>query len=137
MRFPQAADFTSILPKVVCRIAIHEPMNSNINRISLRTLGASLLLGSALAANANTIVNFQVDMSTAGIDPNTQTVQVRGNFEGWGGGPVALTNNPLGANPYLFTGTTNMPQNGIVIAYKYVIMPGAAVECSHNRLLTL
>jgi hypothetical protein len=98
---------------------------------------SAVLMGTTLAARANTIVNFQVDMSTAGIDPNTQTVEVRGNFEGWGGAPVALTNNPGGVNPYLFTGTTNLPQNGIVIAYKYVIQPGATFEGSHNRLLTL
>lgn len=106
-----------------------------MNCKSLPALGA-VLLGATLAANANTIINFQVDMSTSGIDPNTQTVEVRGNFEGWGGGPVVLTNNPGGVNPYLFTGTTNFPQNGIVIAYKYVIQPGA-YESSHNRLLTL
>jgi hypothetical protein len=113
-------------------------MNSKTNSRSLLALGAGVLLGTALAANANTIINFQVDMSTApGFDTNSQTVEVRGNFEGWGAGPVALTNNPGGVNPYLFTGTTNFPQNSIVIAYKYVIQPGAAFEGSHNRLLRL
>jgi len=70
-----------------------------INR-SKRAICAALLLGTAVTASASTLVTFQVDMTQAVtdavFDPNTQTVEVRGNFEGWGAAPFALTNNPTG-----------------------------------------
>ena len=105
-------------------------------------LGAGLLLCGAISASADSIVTFQVDMTAQNIlgnfDPATQSMQVRGNFGGWDAAPLALTNNPTGANPYLYTGTTNLPLNGSVIAFKYVIMAGSTYEPnSHNRLLTL
>ncbi|HWX20374.1 MAG TPA: hypothetical protein VN578_10790 [Candidatus Binatia bacterium] len=105
-------------------------------------LSAGLFLGSVAGATAaSSIVTFQVDMSVAitnlAFDPLTQSVQVRGNFEGWGAHPVALTNNPLGTTPGLYTGTTNLPLNGSVIAFKYVIMTNVTFETSHNRNQTL
>jgi len=109
-----------------------------------RQLGAAVLLGSALGASANVLVTFQVDMSNAAFDPNTQTVAARGSFNGWSG-PFALTNNPNGANPSLWSGTTNLPSgNGSVVAYKYTIEqpPNTTYENvaeggGHNRLITL
>ncbi len=118
-------------------------MNSKIYHNTLRSaLGAGLFFCAAVAASANTFVTFQVDMSVAStngtFDPNTQTVVVRGNFESWSsGGQVALTNNPGGANPNLWTGTTNMPLNSYVASFKYVTEPGDGYESSHNRNLTL
>jgi hypothetical protein len=98
---------------------------------------ASLLIGSAMAASANTLVTFQVDMSTAAFAPASQTVEVRGNFNNWGMPPFALTNNPSGLNTNLWSGTANLPLNGSVIAFRYVIQPGGQYEYSHNRLALL
>jgi hypothetical protein len=112
-------------------------------RINAKQCGiwAALLLGTVVTASASTLVTFQVDMSqavaSATFDPLTQTVDVRGSFGGWDTHPFALTNNPSGANTNLWTGTTNIPQNGIVIDFKYVIQPGNAYEGSHNRVLAL
>lgn len=111
-------------------------------RINAKKYGTwTALLLTAMTASATTLVTFQVDMSQAvassSFDPNTQTVDVRGNFGGWDAFPFALTNNPGGANPNLYTGTTNLPQNGSVIAFKYVTQPGNGYEGSHNRLITL
>jgi len=99
---------------------------------------AGLLLCSVAVASANTLVTFQVDMSTAGIDPNTQTVSAHGSFNSWGAG-FALTNNPSGAKPYLYTGTANVAANGTVMEYKYVIDPGTweSIPKGNNRLATL
>jgi hypothetical protein len=105
---------------------------------------AGLSLCSAVVASANTVVTFQVDMSVAvanaPFDAATQTVAVHGTFNNWAAFP--LTNNPSGANPHLWTGTTNLPTNGIVVGYKYTIEPGAIYEGvaaagGHNRLITL
>src|SRR5271156_2086954 len=85
-----------------------------------------LALGAVLAASANTVVTFQVDMSNASFDPNSQTVSARGSFNGWNS--FALTNNPLGPNPTVWSGTTNLPLNGSVMQYKYTIEPGATYE---------
>ncbi len=96
------------------------------------------MLCSAAAAAGNTLVTFQVDMSTAFFDPATQTVSAHGSFNGWGAG-VALTNNPNGANPNLWTGAVNAPTNGIVVEYKYVIDPNGweTIPKGNNRLATL
>jgi hypothetical protein len=99
----------------------------------------ALLLCSAALASANTLVTFQVDMSAAPFDPSTQTVSAHGSFNSWGAA-VPLTNNPAGSNPTLWTGTVNVPTNGIVIEYKYVIDPVGTWESipkGNNRLATL
>ena len=102
-------------------------------------LWAGLLLCSAVVASANTLVTFQVDMSTAAFDPGSQTVSAHGSFNGWGAG-IPLTNNPSGSNPSLWTGTTTVPTNGIVMQYKYVIDPAGTWESipkGNNRLANL
>jgi hypothetical protein len=38
------------------------------------------LICSAVVASANSLVTFQVDMSTATFDPSTQTVSAHGDF---------------------------------------------------------
>ncbi len=100
-------------------------------------VAAGLLLCAAISASAaGTIINFQVDMSAAAtngtFNPVTQGMATRGSFSGWTT-PILLTNNPLGANPLLYTGSTN------VIAYKYTIEPGPTYEntATHNRLIDL
>jgi hypothetical protein len=110
-----------------------------MNSQSLRVVfGSGLLLCSVAVASANSLVTFQVDMSNAAFDPGTQTVTVRGNFNGWGT-PSAflLTNNPSGPTPGIWSGTADIAQNSNVIAFKYVIEPGTQYESSHNRLLAL
>lgn len=111
-----------------------------ISKRLLRGLAMGLSLGVALTAGANSIVTFQVDMSTATFDPGTQTVAVHGSFNGWAAFP--LTNNPSGPNPLVYSGTTNLPFNGTVQQFKYTIEPGAAYETTRlggtrNRLFTL
>jgi hypothetical protein len=102
----------------------------------------ALLFCAAISASATSTINFQVDMSVAAtngtFDPNTQTMATRGSFNGWTT-PILLTNNPSGPNPRLYTGSTNVPDNGIVIAYKYTIEPTTTYEntATHNRLLDL
>ena len=101
-------------------------------------LWAGLLLCSAVVASANTLVTFQVDMSTASFDPATQTVSAHGPFNAWGA--FALTNNPSGPNPSLWTGTADVAANGTVLEYKYVIDPAGTWESipkGNNRLASL
>jgi hypothetical protein len=111
------------------------------NKTKQYGLWAGLLLCPAVVASANTIVTFQVDMSNAGIDPNTETVSARGSFIGWGTG-IALTNNPGGASPYLYSGTADVAANGSVMEYKYVSssLPNSGWETipkGANRLINL
>ncbi|HZM03259.1 MAG TPA: hypothetical protein VFC44_09560 [Candidatus Saccharimonadales bacterium] len=93
---------------------------------------AGILLGSAMLASADTVVTFQVDMSaqiTAGtFVPGTDTVSAHGTFNGWGAG-ISLTNNPVAANPHLYTGITDdtSETNGAVMIFKYVL-DGSAYE---------
>ena len=101
---------------------------------------AGVALCAASFANANTIVTFRVDMSNAGIDPNTETVSAHGSFNGWGA--FNLTNNPSGAEPYVYSGTADVAANGSVMEYKYVSssLPNSGYETipkGANRLVTL
>jgi hypothetical protein len=100
---------------------------------------AGLLLCSPALASANTLVSFQVDLSTATaiFDPTTQTVSAHGTFNAWAAFP--LTNNPAGPNPSLWTGTADVSTNGTVMEYKYVINPGTyeSIPKGNNRLATL
>ena len=108
------------------------------------SLAFGILLCTALAGRADSVVTFQVDMTHAIVDatfnPLTQTMAARGSFNNWGAFP--LTNNPTGPNPALYTGTTNVAGNSTVMSYKYTIEPGTVYETirsagSHNRLITL
>jgi hypothetical protein len=108
-------------------------------------LCAALLASSVVASRANSLVTFNVDMTAAianaQFDPATMTMAVSGSFNGWTS-PVALTNNPLGTTPAVYSQTVNIPDNGSVVSYKYTIEPGATYESvrlggSHNRLITL
>src|ERR1051325_8560287 len=108
-------------------------------------LCAALLASSAASSLANTLVTFNVDMTAAianaQFDPGTMTMAVRGSFNGWSG-PIALTNNALGATPAVYSQTVNIATNGTVVSYKYTIEPAATYETvrlggSHNRLITL
>ncbi len=111
-------------------------MNSQ-NKSKLRCALAAGLLLSAMAASASSVVTFNVDMSSAAFDPASQTVIVRGSFNNWSGTDIALTNNPSGANPTVWSGTFSIPTNGIAIAYKYVIETGDTYESIGNRDLLL
>jgi len=107
-------------------------------------LCAALLAGSAAASLANTHVTFNVDMTAAianaQFDPATMTMAVRGTFNGWTA--TALTNNPLGATPAVYSQTVDVPANGTVVSYKYTIEPAGTYEAvrlggGHNRLIAL
>jgi len=90
---------------------------------------AGLLLCSAAAACASTLVSFQVDLTAqaATFNPtNSDRVQLRGSLSelgSWGVGPW-LTNNAAGSSPYLFTTTLSFAEaNATQVQYKYVIIP--------------
>jgi hypothetical protein len=108
------------------------------NKTKQYGLWAGLLLCSAVAASANTVVTFQVDMTNAGIDPTTQTVSAHGSFDGWGAG-IALTNDLSSTNQYLYTGTASVAANGSVMEYKYVGSTAGweSIPKGNNRLATL
>jgi hypothetical protein len=68
----------------------------------------------------NTVV-FSVDMTpqvTSGhFDPNSNTVECRGSFNGYTGGAFVLTNNPTGVNTNLYVGVTNIVGNPLAAYY--------------------
>src|SRR6266436_5283565 len=74
-------------------------------RILRSLLGAGLLCGASLTVWADDSVTFQVDLSrytnTSGAQAAT-LVDVRGAFNGWGGGSTLINN---GANVYTNTFT--------------------------------
>ncbi|HWD19045.1 MAG TPA: hypothetical protein VHB20_07170 [Verrucomicrobiae bacterium] len=89
----------------------------------LLCLGALVCSAAAVSA-ADSKISFQVDMSTAaanGFVLGTDPVSVHGTFNNWGAG-VALTNDPNGSNPNLFTGVYDdtLEANGSVTHFKYV-----------------
>jgi hypothetical protein len=92
---------------------------------------AGLLLGVAASAIASNTVTFQVDMSQQIIagtfDPTTNHVYVSGSLNGFASTAAIangflLTNNPAGANPALYVGTTNdtVDANGAQMSWKFV-----------------
>src|SRR5262245_65523892 len=91
------------------------------------SLYAALCLSAVWSASAaSSIVTFRVDMSTSALDTNTQSVAVRGSFNGWN--PYPLTNNPAGPTTMVFSGHTNIPINGDAIASTYTIEPGRTYD---------
>lgn len=89
-------------------------------------LVVALALGAANLASAqtsNTLVTFSVDMSSAFnagyFVLGTDTVAARGTFNGYG--QFFLTNDPVGSNPYLFSGTLSdtTEANGSKMQYKF------------------
>jgi hypothetical protein len=114
------------------------------------TNGASLVLPTPIFGDAggpgSMTVNFQIDMSEqvflGNFDTNSgATVEVHGEFNGWGSGLLVLTNNP--SIVVTNTGgvlTSNIYQGSVVINsgkaaspfatsdYKYVIQPGTKYE---------
>src|SRR5512133_885375 len=106
------------------------------NHPRLSALWAGLMLCSAATVPANTLVTFQVDMSTASFDPASQTVAAHTSLNGWAAIPLTKTST----NQYVWTGTADLPTNGVVMEYKYSIEPGATWESipkGNNRLVTL
>jgi hypothetical protein len=105
-------------------------------------MGALLSSAAIAAAQSNSFVTFQVDMSmqVGATFFSTNTVSVHGTFNGWGSG-FPLTNNPAGANPYLYSGTLDDTgeTNGAVTIFKYVIDPNTyeSLPDSQNRVALL
>ncbi len=95
-----------------------------IKQLRQLTFCAALALGIAQSASADTVVTFQVDMTTqinnSAFTPGTDQVFVRGPFNGWpGSGGLLLTNNPAAANTNLYTATVDITANNFVEDYKY------------------
>src|SRR5437899_3111366 len=89
-------------------------------------LWAVLLFCTALVANAQVNVTFQVDMSyqiTLGnFVPGTDTVEARGSFQGWSAG-FPLTNSP--GNTSLYTGVYAITDAaGTSEHYKFIVDGG-------------
>lgn len=91
-------------------------------------------------ANITNDVTFQVDVSQqialGNFTPGTTSVEVRGKFNGWGGGntltndPSILRTNQFGlvtSNVYVGTVSVVGPTNA-AMDYKYVLQPGTAYE---------
>jgi hypothetical protein len=79
-------------------------------------------------------------IANAQFDPGTMSMAVRGSFNGFTA--AALTNNPLGPTPAVYSQTVNIADNGTVVSYKYTIEPAGTYEGvrsagGHNRLITL
>ena len=97
-------------------------------RTNMRTcvLGALILCAGGLTgARSNTIVNFSVDMTEqigGAFIPGTDMIEAHGSFNGWGAG-LALTNDPGGLTPNIYSGTADnsTDANGGVMTYKFVI----------------
>ena len=107
-------------------------------------LGVSLLCGAGLTARADDSVTFQVDMSRYTNSAGAQAaslVDVRGAFNGWGGGS-SLVNN--GANVYTNTFTV-VGAAAATFEYKFTYTTIAGVTWEddmpsappNNRVLTL
>ncbi|HWY76047.1 MAG TPA: hypothetical protein VN281_10545 [Verrucomicrobiae bacterium] len=114
------------------------------------TSGGSLVLGTPIFGDAggpgSMTVNFQVDMSEqvflGNFDANSgATVEVHGEFNGWGSGLLILTNNPsIVVTNQGGVLTSNVYQGSLVLSngaaaspfatsdYKYVIQPGTKYE---------
>jgi len=105
-------------------------------------LGAGLVALVCQGAWARSVVTFQADMSVAGTNGTfhsaTQTVVVKGSFNGWGATPLPLTNNPNAGNTNIYTGSYDYGANQMVMDYKFVLEPGDVWEgMSGNRVALL
>jgi hypothetical protein len=107
-------------------------MNMRIQNILRHCLAMGVFCGAGLAAQASTLVTFEIEMSAQ----NPTSVAVRGSFNDWGNSqPMwALTNNGLG----VWSGTfedTNAP--GTVESCKFFYQPGDNWEADPNRQFIL
>ncbi|EEF63136.1 hypothetical protein [Pedosphaera parvula] len=102
-------------------------MNSSfITKAQRQGLWAGVLLGTALAAQAQVDVTFQVDMTAQVVQGKfsngTDTVEARGSFQGWTGG-FSLTNSPGDSN--IYTGTYTVTDAAATVEeYKFVVDGG-------------
>lgn len=103
-------------------------------------LWAIMLVCSAIGAFA-VPVTFQVDLgpqiNLGSFDPAADTVEVRGSFNGWGGG-FALT--PTSAGSTIYTGTREIAGDaGSNVEFKFVKLIGGTAnwESRPNRSFTL
>jgi hypothetical protein len=118
-----------------------KPINSH--GFSRRWLGVGMALMAALAAQAQTAVTFQIDMSS--VSPTPTAVYISGSFNGWpapgatvnGGFPV--TNNILvNVSGTIWSNTfsiTDAP--GVVESCKFQYEPGDNWEGDPNRQFVL
>jgi hypothetical protein len=120
-------------------------VSSSVNRCAqLPVGGGSLTLPTSFFDDAGpTVTNnvtFQVDMAeqirNGNFNPTTGSVEVHGNFNGWGSGatltnvPGITTTNAIGivtSNVYVGTFAVTGPTNATE-EYKYVIQPGTHYE---------
>lgn len=99
-----------------------------------------LLLGAALAAQAQNPVTFQLDMSVKAAEgafiPGAQVVTARGSFNGWGS-TFELTPSPTA--PSVYVGTVDVGGAlGGTVEYKFVFNDGAdRWETRGNRSFTI
>jgi hypothetical protein len=90
-------------------------------------------------------ITFQVDMTAqillGNFDPSTGTVEVRGNFNGWGNTPIACTNNPADPNPDIYRAVVPISDGvGATEQYKFfasVPINGGWENFADNRTLTI
>jgi len=94
----------------------------------------AMLLSATVASASSSILTFQVDMTDAiagiGFNPTNQTVAARGTFDGWASPGFALTNNPSGANPNLWSGTftDTTDGNGLNTSWQFVTVTNGVID---------
>jgi hypothetical protein len=112
-------------------------MNRQISAKAIqRCLWMGALLLSAVAASAQTQITFQVDMTDAitgiGFNPSNQTVAARGTFDNWASPGFALTNNPNGANPNLWTGTVDDTLDATDVNWQWVTVTNGTTIVAYS-----
>ena len=76
-------------------------------------------------------VTFQVDMTaqilTGNFDPSTGTVEVRGDFNGWGTPQILCTNDPAGLNTNIYKTVVEI-KDGVGAAHSYKFFASVPVN---------
>lgn len=101
--------------------------------------GLLIFSAAAAAVRADTIVTFSVDMSAqianSSFTPGTDTVAVRGTFDGWSGGGLSLVRQGA-TSVYTNTVDNASDANGTVMQYIFLLNGGSTYETTadyHNR----
>jgi len=82
-------------------------------------LGLVLATVSAAAAPVTFQLNMEVQVTLGNFDPASDTVELRGSFDGWGAG---ITLEQIPAGPALYQGTVELGgAPGSAVQYKFVI----------------
>jgi hypothetical protein len=108
-----------------------ESSNNRFFIIATQTLPIVSFSDVPLAESVSNNVTFEVDMTEqilAGNFPSGDTVEIHGDFNGWGAGQT-MTNNPSSSTSNIYsTELTFVGAPGTQHYFKYVIQPGTVWE---------